>query len=146
MQPHKLAMSGGTSLFQAFRLQSAAFRWWGASQIAGGENKGRLGFPPFLLFFSSFFRPRCSRDLQILRRVRLRIRDLLNTKQRTRVIQRHFGGKTWQLLSFYYGFSHECRGGENKISNVKSLIILQSGERVISFTKNNKANFCSEKW
>ena len=30
-----------------------------------------------------------------LRRVRLRIRDFLSTKQCSRVNQRHFGGKTW---------------------------------------------------
>ena len=94
--------------------------------------------PLLFSFFLVIFCPRCSRDLQILRPVRPRVRDLLNTKQRTRVSQRHSGGKTWQLSSFYYGFSHECRGGENKISNVKSLIILQSGERVTSFTKLTK--------
>ena len=43
-------------------------------------------------------------------------------------------------------FSRECRGGENKISNVKSFIILPSGERVTWFTKDNYANFSSEKW
>ena len=47
--------------------------------------------------------------------------------------------------SVYYEFSPECRGGENKISNFKSFIILRSGERVTSFTKDNNANFSSEK-
>ena len=37
-------------------------------------------------------------------------------------------------------------GGENKLSNVISFIILQSGEGVTSFTKGNSANFSSEKW
>ena len=41
--------------------------------------------------------------------------------------------------------SRECRDGENKISNVRSFIILRSGECVISFTKDNNANFFSEK-
>ena len=39
-----------------------------------------------------------------------------------------------------------CRGGENKISNDRSYIILPSGEHVTSFTENNSANFSSEKW
>ena len=86
------------------------------------------------------------RDLQILRRVRLRVRDFLNTKQCTRVNQRHFGGKTRQPSSFYYEFQRECRGGENKLSNVRSFIILRWGKRVTSFTKGNSANFFSEKW
>ena len=34
---------------------------------------------------------------------------------------------------------------ENKLSNVRSLIILRSGEGVTSFTKGNSANFSSEK-
>ena len=55
-------------------------------------------------------------------------------------------GKTWQPSSFYYEFQRECRGGENKISNVRSYIILRSGEHVTSFTENNSANFSSEKW
>ena len=45
-----------------------------------------------------------------------------------------------------YEFSGEFRGGENKISNVRSFIILRSGERVTSFTKDNNANFSREKW
>ena len=39
-----------------------------------------------------------------------------------------------------------CRSGRNKISIVRSLIILRSGERVTSFTKDNSANISSEKW
>ena len=35
---------------------------------------------------------------------------------------------------------------ENKTSNVRSFIIVRSGERVTSFTKDNNANFSSEKW
>ena len=42
-------------------------------------------------------------------------------------------------------FSENVRGGENKISNVKSFIILLSGEGVTSFTKDNNANFSGEK-
>ena len=34
----------------------------------------------------------------------------------------------------------------NKLSNVRSFIILGSGEGVTSFIKGNSANFCSEKW
>ena len=43
-------------------------------------------------------------------------------------------------------FYRECRKGGNKLSKVKSVIILQSGERVTSFTKDNSAIFSSEKW
>ena len=86
-----------------------------------------------------------SRDLYISRRVRLRVRGFLNSKWCTCVSQRHFGGKTWSPSSFYYEFSRECRGGENKISNVRSFIILGTGERVTSFTKHKNANFSSEK-
>ena len=43
------------SLFQAFRLWSAEFRWWEVSKIVRRENKERLGL---LCFFSlSIFRP-----------------------------------------------------------------------------------------
>ena len=36
------------------------------------------------------------------------------------------------------------RSGENKLSNVRSFIILQSEEGVISFTKGNSAKFSGE--
>ena len=36
--------------------------------------------------------------------------------------------------------------GENKLSNVRSFIILRSGEGITSVTKGNSANFSSEKW
>ena len=85
------------------------------------------------------------RDLQILRRERLRLRDFLNTKQCSRVRQRHFGGKTWQPSSFYYEFQRECRSGGNKLSNVRSFSILQSGEGSTSFNNDNSANFSGEK-
>ena len=35
-------------------------------------------------------------------------------------------------------------GNTDKISNVRSFIILRTGERVASFTKDNSANFSSE--
>ena len=50
------------------------------------------------------------------------------------------------VVADYYEFSRECRGGENKISKVRSFIILLSGESVTSFTKGNSANFSSEIW
>ena len=40
----------------------------------------------------------------------------------------------------------ECRSGGNKLSNVRSFIILRLGDGVTSFTKDNSANFSSEKW
>ena len=40
----------------------------------------------------------------------------------------------------------DCQSGENKLSNVKSFIILRSEEGVTSFTKGNRANFSGEKW
>ena len=38
------------------------------------------------------------------------------------------------------------RSGGDKLSNVRSLIIVRSGEGVTSFTKGNSPNFSSEKW
>ena len=46
--------------------------------------------------------------------------------------------------SVYYEFWRECRSGGKKLSNVRSFIILRSGEDVTSFTKGNSANFSSE--
>ena len=86
-----------------------------------------------------------SRDLQILRRERLRVRDFLNSKWCSRVNQRHFGVKKWQPSSFYYEFQRECRSGGNKLSNVRSFSILQSGEGSTSFNNDNSANFSGEK-
>ena len=40
----------------------------------------------------------------------------------------------------------DCQSGENKLSNVRSLIILRSGEGVTSFSKGNSAKFSTEKW
>ena len=62
------------------------------------------------------------RDLQILRRVRQREQDFL----------RHFGGKIWQPWSPYYEFWRECRSGGNRLSSVRSFIILRWGEGVTS--------------
>ena len=39
----------------------------------------------------------------------------------------------------------ECRSGENKKSNVRSFIILQSGEALTSFNNDNSANLSGEK-
>ena len=39
----------------------------------------------------------------------------------------------------------DLRLGENKLSKVKSFIILRSGEGVTSFTKGNSANFSGKK-
>ena len=36
-----------------------------------------------------------NRELQILRRLPLRVRDFLNTEYCSRLNQRHFGGKMW---------------------------------------------------
>ena len=43
--------------------------------------------------------------------------------------------------SFYYGVERECRGGGNKISNVRSFIILRSGEGLTSINTDNNAIF-----
>ena len=42
-------------------------------------------------------------------------------------------------------FQRECRGGGNKLSNVRSFSILQSGEGSTSFNNDNSANFSGEK-
>ena len=39
----------------------------------------------------------------------------------------------------------ECLSGENKKSNVRSFIILQSGEALTSFNNDNSANLSGEK-
>ena len=39
----------------------------------------------------------------------------------------------------------ECHSGENKLSNVRSFIILQSGEALTSFNNDNSANLSGEK-
>ena len=41
--------------------------------------------------------------------------------------------------------ARELRSGENKLSDVRSFIILRSQEGLISFNKNNRANFSGEK-
>ena len=48
---------------------------------------------------------------------------------------------------FYYGcFSgRKCHSGGNKLSSVKSFIILGSEEGLTSFDKNNRVNFCGKK-
>ena len=78
---------------------------------------------------------------------RLRFKDEDdNTKQCSRVKQRHFGGKTWQPSSVcYYEFWQECCSGGNKLSNVRSFIIFLSEEGLISFSINNRTNFFTEK-
>ena len=86
-----------------------------------------------------------ARDLQILRRERLRVRNFLNSKYCSRVGQRHFGGKTWQQSSLYYEFKRECRSGGNKLSNVRSFTILRSGEGSASFNNENSSIFSGEK-
>ena len=41
--------------------------------------------------------------------------------------------------------AREFRSGENKLSDVRSFIILRSQEGLTSFNKNNRANFSGEK-
>ena len=89
------------------------------------------------------------RDLQIIRRVKTSTTPstrILSTKQCKRANQRHFGGKMWQPSSVYNEFQRECRSSGNKLSNVRSFIILRSVEGVTSFTKGKSVNFSSEKW
>ena len=78
-----------------------------------------------------------NRDLQILKKLRLRERDFLNTQQFAVVNQRHFGAKTRQPIatsfSFYCEFQRECRSVGNKLSNVRSFTILRSAEGITSF-------------
>ena len=54
--------------------------------------------------------------------------------------QRHFGGKLWNLSSFT-----TCRSGGNKLSKVRSFIILRSGEGSASFNNNKSDNFAGGK-
>ena len=48
-------------------------------------------------------------------------------------------------MSFYYEFNRECRSGGNKLTNVRSLIILLPGEGLTSFSIYNCTNFFGEK-
>ena len=63
--------------------------------------------------------------------------------------QRHFGGKTpkrrHSTTSFSENDQRECRSGGNKLSNVRSFIILRSGEGLTSFSINNRTDFFGEK-
>ena len=45
----------------------------------------------------------------------------------------------------YFEFWRECRSGGNKFSNVRSFIILLSGEGLTSFCLINRTNFFGEK-
>ena len=82
---------------------------------------------------------------QILGRERLRVRDFLNKRQCARVNHGHFGGKTWQPLSFYYEFWRERRSSGNKLSKVRSFSILLSGEGSTSFNNDHIVNVSGEK-
>ena len=46
----------------------------------------------------------------------------------------------------HYEFKRECRSGGNKLSNVKSFIILRSGEGLTSFSIINRTNFFKLSW
>ena len=59
--------------------------------------------------------------------------------------QHYFVGKMRELLSFYYEFERECCRGGNKLSNVRSFIILRLVEGLTSINKDNSANFLGEK-
>ena len=49
------------------------------------------------------------------------------------------------VVILLHEFQRECRGGENKLSNVRSFCILQSGKVLASFKTDNIANFSGEK-
>ena len=59
--------------------------------------------------------------------------------------QRHFGEENVIAVISHYEFTRECRSSGNKLSSVKSFIILLSGEGLTSFSINNRANFFGEK-
>ena len=82
-----------------------------------------------------------NRELQILRLVRLRLRDFLNTKQCTRVSQRHFGGKSWQYGHSTTSFRANVVVAKTGYHILKVLSFAIGRARKTSFTKNNNANF-----
>ena len=49
------------------------------------------------------------------------------------------------VVILLHEFQRECRGGGNKLSNVRSFCILQSGKVLASFKTDNIANFSGEK-
>ena len=57
--------------------------------------------------------------------------------------QRHFGTKRDRHRHSTTSF--KCRSGRNKLSNVRSFIILPSGEGLTSLSVKNRTNFFSEK-
>ena len=59
--------------------------------------------------------------------------------------QRHFGGKRGSRCHSTTSFSVTPKWRKQDNSNVRSFIILPSGVGVTSFTKDNSANFSSEK-
>ena len=67
--------------------------------------------------------------------------------RKVHVSQRHFGGKTRQPSSFYCGLRQKCQSGENKLSTVRSsmIIIFRSKECLIPFNKSNLAIFYGKK-
>ena len=75
-----------------------------------------------------------NRDLQILRPGQ----DFLNTNQCACVNQRHCGEKTRQPSPFYCGFQRKCHNDGNKLSNVRSFIILLSVGGSSSFNESNR--------
>ena len=54
--------------------------------------------------------------------------------------QPHFGGKSNSRRHFTMGFYRECRSdwGANKLTKVRSFIILPSGESLTSVYENNR--------
>ena len=62
--------------------------------------------------------------------------EIFSTLSSARLNQSHVGENMWQPSSFYYEFQREYRSGENKLSNVRNLIIQRSGEGLTSFNGN----------
>ena len=63
---------------------------------------------------------------------------------RALVNQRHFGRKNAIAVVILLRVYWKCRGSGNNLSNVKSFIILRSGEdgrSLTSFNRNNRVNF-----
>ena len=79
----------------------------------------------------------------MLRLVRLRVRAFLNTKWCTRANQRDFGGNVVAVVIL---LRVVARMSWWRKQEIKHFIILRSEGGVTFFTKDNSANFSSEKW
>ena len=82
----------------------------------------------------------------MLRRVRLQLRDFSILGSARALASVILAGKGGSCRLSTTSFSANVVVAKRYQNDVRSFIILRSGESVTSFTKGNSANFSSEKW